>query len=424
MLSKIKNTFKNRYIKNITVLASGTFLSQLIVILFLPILSRVYNPEEFGLYSFFLSITASIAIISTFTFERAIVLPKKSSNANLLVILSCLLCILNSIIVATIIFFFQNKLIDYFGGSILLLYLVPLRVLQLGLQQVLDELSVRNKFYKSIATLKASNSFIVSLSQLTFNFLIKLNGLIIGKFLGDIILILSTFFIHIKNKTLSVKNITFKKLLNKSLDHLVFPKFYLPQIFFNTISLNLPFIMLPLYYSLEVAGLFGMAIRILEQPIRLISSSTQSVYYQKASQMFSNSEDIYDIFIETTSGLFKVSILPAIIIFISGPQMFSFFLGSDWYQSGVIAQILIIWLFFGFLKTPTTMTFSILSLQKIQMYVEFVLLILRFIAILAGYYLFDSYIYSIILYVIPSLVLDIFQIIYIKYHLKNISNNY
>ena len=182
--------------------------------------------------------------------------------------------------------------------------------------------------------------------------------------------------------------------------------------------------MLPLYYSLEVAGLFGMSIRILEQPIRLISSSTQSVYYQKASQMFSNSEDIYDIFIETTSGLFKVSILPAIIIFISGPQMFSFFLGSDWYQSGVIAQILIIWLFFGFLKTPTTMTFSILSLQKIQMYVEFVLLILRFIAILAGYYLFDSYIYSIILYVVPSLVLDIFQIIYIKYHLKNISNNY
>ena len=82
MLSKIKNSFKNQYIKNITVLVSGTFLSQLLVILFLPILSRVYNPEDFGLYSFFLSITASIAIISTFTFERAIVLPKKSSSKD------------------------------------------------------------------------------------------------------------------------------------------------------------------------------------------------------------------------------------------------------------------------------------------------------------------------------------------------------
>ena len=168
----------------------------------------------------------------------------------------------------------------------------------------------------------------------------------------------------------------------------LFPKFYLPQIGFNNISLNLPFIMLPYFYSLEIAGLYGMAIRILEQPIRLIATSTQSVYYQKASKMFSNKISFYNLYFETSKGLLKIFILPSFIILFFAPTLFTFFLGNQWYDAGVIAQLLIIWLIIGFIKTPSTMTFSIISKQEVQMYGELLLLILRFIGISAGYYIF------------------------------------
>ena len=162
-----------------------------------------------------------------------------------------------------------------------------------------------------------------------------------------------------------------------------------------------------------------MAIRVLEQPIRLISTSTQSVYYQKASQMFANKNDIFDLYIKTTKGLLQIFIIPSIIVFIFGPQIFTLLFGEKWFESGVIAQILIIWLIFGFVKTPSVMTFSILSLQKVQMYGEFLLLLLRIIAIALGYYLFDSYFWSIIFFIIPTIVIDIFFIIYIHNYLKN-----
>ena len=193
----------------------------------------------------------------------------------------------------------------------------------------------------------------------------------------------------------------------------------MPQISFNTISLNLPFVLFPYFYSLEIAGLYGMAIRVLEQPIRLIATSTQSVYYQKASQMFVNKNDIFDLYINTTKGLLKIFIIPSIIVFIFGPQIFTLLFGEQWFESGVIARILIVWLIFGFIKTPTVMTFSILSLQKVQMYGEFLLLLLRIIAIALGYYLFDSYFWSIIFFIIPSIVIDIFFIVYIYNYLKN-----
>ena len=66
------------------------------------------------------------------------------------------------------------------------------------------------------------------------------------------------------------------------------------------------------------------------------------------------------------------------------------------------------------------MTFSILGKQKVQMYGEFLLLIARVFGICAGYYILQSYIWSIILFVIPTIAIDIFFIYYIINELRKI----
>ena len=419
MFNKIRNITKNEYVRNISVLASGTFFSQIILVLFLPILSRIYNPNEFGLYSLFLAISSSLAIISTLTYDRAIVLPKKKNDSNSIALLAITLSSITALLVMLIMFIFDDFFVNYFGGYRFILFLLPLRVMQIGWQQVFDELSIRNKFYNSLSILRGSNSLIVSFIQFIARFVYKLNGLIVGKFVGDLILLLMLLLIHLREKTINFKKFSYNALSRVAKTYILFPKFYLPQIFFNSISQNIPFFLLPYFYSLEVGGLYGMAIRILEQPIRLISTSTQSVYYQKASEMFANDKNIYNLFSRTTKGLLRIFIIPTILIFTFGPQFFALFLGEVWFEAGVIAQILIVWLIFGFIKTPATMTFSILSLQKVQMYSEFFLLLLRIIGIFSGYYLFGSYLWSIILFVIPSIAMDIFFIVYINNYLKN-----
>ena len=65
------------------------------------------------------------------------------------------------------------------------------------------------------------------------------------------------------------------------------------------------------------------------------------------------------------------------------------------------------------------MTFSIISKQEVQMYGELLLLILRFIGISAGYYIFGSYLLSICFYIIPSILIDLFFIFYINNQLKS-----
>ena len=150
MLKKIKNTFFSEYVKNITTLATGTFFAQFITFLFLIIISRIYTTEEFGLYS------------------------------------------------AT----------NYFGGYRFIIFLLPLRILQLGLQQIFDELSIRNKFYLSLSLLRSSNSLFVSFLQIISRLIYKLDGLIIGKFIGDLIVLIILLLIHLKKRTIYFKKIT------------------------------------------------------------------------------------------------------------------------------------------------------------------------------------------------------------------------
>lgn len=56
-----KNIFNNKIIKNSLILINGTVISQIINVIMSPIMSRLYEPSDFGKYS---SITA-IVVLST-----------------------------------------------------------------------------------------------------------------------------------------------------------------------------------------------------------------------------------------------------------------------------------------------------------------------------------------------------------------------
>jgi len=106
-----------------------------------------------------------------------------------------------------------------------------------------------------------------------------------------------------------------------------------------------------------------------------------------------------------------------IVIAIFGEEIFGFVFGDSWREAGIIAQIAIIWFYFGFISSPTNMVMNILNIQKMRLYIQSITLILRVIAIYLGYALFNSYIVSIILFVIVGVFQSIFTIIYVYFKL-------
>ena len=84
ILEKIKSS---TYIKQIATLMSGTLFSQALMLLIIPILTRIYTPAEFGVYSLFFSITMIVGLVSSLKYDQAIMLPKDDKDANALMFL-------------------------------------------------------------------------------------------------------------------------------------------------------------------------------------------------------------------------------------------------------------------------------------------------------------------------------------------------
>ena len=90
----MRSLIENSFIKNVVTLVAGTSIAQLIPILISPILTRIYSPEDFGLYAILIAISSICAIGSCLRYESAIVQEKDSNNAIVLLRLSVYVCLI------------------------------------------------------------------------------------------------------------------------------------------------------------------------------------------------------------------------------------------------------------------------------------------------------------------------------------------
>ncbi len=397
---------------------SGAFVAQLILLAMMPILTRLYTPAEFGFYSLFISIISIIGLVSSLKYDQAIMLPKSDKNALSLLVLAVSIVLVVSVFVIALVFLFNKQIISYFGGALYIAWVLPIGVLLIGLVQVFAAYSSRYLFYKRIAVARASNAISMVAVQAGSRSFFSFDGLIIGKLVADCISLIILVRKHIIGKTLNLASVSKKRISLNARRYDKFPKYQSFTVFFNSISQNMPILLLGIYYSPEIAGFYALAARILKAPINLIGASTKEVYYQTAAKMHAQGKSILDLYLKTTMGLVKLFVVPFLVILFFGEFLFGFIFGKEWAVSGVISQILVLWFAFGFLNTPSLITYSILGAQKIQMRLEIVSLFLRFLSIYLGYKMFDSYIVSMTAFMIVSVFINAFSLIFIYRKLK------
>lgn len=431
---KVKSLRSSRFVMQILTLMSGAIISQLLMLIFVPVITRMYSPSEFGAYSLFLSISNIIGLISSLKYDQAIMLPRSNRSALALVYLSCGITLITTLIVFSAILLFRSEASNYFTGFDEIIWLLPFGILLTGLNQVFNAFSSRHQFYRKLSSNRITNSILVIGSQIggkaivnnhqklavwiKLEFLGKVSTLAIGKLLADAMTLLSLIYYHFKKKTLTQYSVKLKHILLNLRKYDNFPKYQSLTVFFNSTSQSLPILILSWLYSPEIAGFYGLTIRVLQAPITLIAASTREVYYQKASRLFANGDDIYSLYKKSTLGLLKIFTVPLIVILIWGPEIFRLVFGEKWAISGEMSQILIFWFACGFINYPSLTTYSILGLQKIQMRLETASLVMRAAALLAGYYIFESYYYSIAFFMLSSSSTNLFTIFYITSKLK------
>lgn len=416
-LQKLTNhkLLKNKFIKNVSVMMSGSLIAQLITVAIAPVLSRLYESSAFGVYSLFFSIVGMISVIAAFRYELAILLPKDDDEAAHLFVLSILVVLLVTAGSLGLTLLFGEYIVRVLNVPELKPWLIwiPFSIFATGIYQCFNYWSTRRKQFKRVSISQVFRSGGVSSTQTAsglagFSSSGLIGGQLVGQFIASALLGVQTW----KNdRKLFYKNIKWAKLKKLGLQFSEFPKFSTPQTFINAVSQNLPVFMLAMYYDAATVGFYAISLRLMQMPVTLISQSVRPVLLEKFSTVEQGKENYTAQLKKLTGALALIALLPTLIIVLFGPIIFQIIFGQDWSEAGNYARWMVFMLFFLFINPPTMVMITVLGMQKMLLVYECVLLLFRFAALWIGGVYFSPMI-TIALYSLVGIVFTMYLIGY------------
>lgn len=356
MPAKIKGYLRSEFFRNLTTMMSGTILGQVVTILAMPVLSRLYSPEEFGLFALVFSTISMLGYIAGGTYENAIILPKENEDALKLLKLSISVSIIFATTIAIALPFLITPLnsSNDFKGLTSYIWIIPIGVLLLGLIQAFTYYHTRIKNFKSIA----SNKVLQNSSVTAVNISIGLTspavwGLISGYITGQVL----SAALLIKKAKINFSTLRQIKIGNVAKEYSNFPIFLAPMLLLNTFSVNILVYLFSIFFDQTTVGLYSQANKAINYPLFFITASFSGVFYQKLNVSV-NRKAIYfkSVIYSVFTGF--ILLLP---VMIWGEELFVFVFGKQWAQAGHMAAILCPLTILSFAVRNVNETFSVMK---------------------------------------------------------------
>lgn len=391
MLTKLKP--KSEFSRNVLTLMTGTTIAQAIPIAISPILTRIYRPEDFGVFALYMSISSIMGVIATGRYELAIMLPKKDEEAVNIVVLSILISFFVSFISFLIVFIFNSQITNLLGNQEISnwLYFIPITVLLTGIYQSLNYWSNRKKQYKRLATNRVIQSSTIGSINLGMGFGgFGSSGLIVGGVLGQGLstgILTKTIWNEDRNLIKYINKLKIYALIKKYID---FPKINMFHAFINEAKNSITNILLVKFYSAFILGQFYMIHRILLLPSGLIGTSISQVLFRVLSEKYNKKEDFSSEVLNIMIKLFLFALIPFFIIVFFGKEIFALVFGENWTTGGELASGYALFILFHFVASPISIVPLIVNKQKSAFYWNFWGSVLYIFSIVLGYYLFNN----------------------------------
>ncbi|MBN3036384.1 MAG: oligosaccharide flippase family protein [Bacteroidales bacterium] len=411
----VNKVIRDEFSKNWLTLFSGSAMAQLVPILVMPLLTRIYPEEVFGIFFIYSSLVVVLSIISTLEYELAVVLPSDDREGARLAVLSFLTAFVVSLLLLVLIALFRHPAAHLLGhpGIAGWLWLVPLSSFLTGIFQTFMYWANRANRYRHISAGKISRSASAGAVQLGAGWLdFRSAGLIWGLIAGQAVSVVvmmgrsargimrhagSTKLSELWQLAVKYRNLP---LLNTLIDAL------------NNLSNQLPVFMLSGFYGPALMSQYGLANRIITTPMGLVGQSAGQVFYKEAADRFNNRRELAGFVRQTYRRLFRTGIIPFALMALFAPWIFRVVFGPEWDIAGHYTRLLIPWLFIAFLNSPITYIVTVLSRQRQMVWYDALLLAVRALALYAGYHYYHDIIWSIIFYSATGLAFNIFLFFY------------
>ena len=398
-------------------MSASPIITQILGFRIIPIVTRYYLPEHFGEASVFGAILMPFAIFANLGYGSAIVSADSEKDASNLLSLNLITTLFISIISVLILTFVNYIYPDIENLNILNKYFwfFPISIMIHGFYISFRSINIRlSRFsYLSVSQIgrfisENTIKLVAAFSGHASAFFIVISELSGG--LSSVSLLNINLWKKIKN--IIKRDVNLKSIKKIAFKYIKFPKYILLNDFISRIAEQLPIYILTIYFTSTIIGFYAIGLRLLTMPLNLFGGAIGDVFFQKASENKNNISHILEKIFNYLM-LFSFSIFLFLGIF--GDDIFFLFLGENWIEAGVYAQILSIFLFFKFITLPSSYLMIIYEKQEFSLYFNLATITLSIISLVIGGILENIYLGLFLFSIVNSLVYLIYGIGFMKY---------
>jgi len=328
-------------LRGILILGSGTAISQVLGIIFVPIITRIYPPAIYGTLAVFGSLLSILIVGSSLRYELTIPITEKDDDAEYLLILSFSIVCALTIALFILLTFFGNTLASIFHFEFIAPYywLFCVGFFGISVYQILTYWTLRSKDYITITRTRIAQSLSGSISKIILGILsFGSFGLIVGEIIGRMVGIGTLGRTIIPRLWIVARKCDLSRMKLLAVAFKKFPTFSLPSSFINEISLQIPTLFISAIFGFQMVGLFSMSFSMLVLPVSFISGSIGQVFFSESSELFrQKSKEMLSLYLQTTKKLFLFGAPVILAGAIVSPYLFPIVFGSAWKDAGMFS---------------------------------------------------------------------------------------
>lgn len=353
---------------NMGKLASGLGIAKVVSFATVPIITRIYTPDDFGVLSVFTSAITLLVPFAAFLYPIALPLPKNDGLALNIAAFSILFICSITLIISLLFFVLGNVIFEAFNMIVIAEYwwLLAFGVFVASLYELLTHWATRVKAFKEVAKTKVSQAILSAVVKIGLGTLgLKPLGLLIGDIVqrgGGVISLIRSFLFDIRH---NISHVSIKRMRFLATYYLDLPKFRLPSQFLLKLSVQAPILFFAFNFGKEVTGQLSLSLMVIGLPITLLGSSTGKAYYAEIAKIGANRRDeILALTKSITKRLSILSLIPTMVLLLFSPFLFQLIFGQEWEQAGIFTSILAFYLFIQFITSPLVNVFNVYNKQR------------------------------------------------------------
>ena len=359
---------KNKLLNDSLIMILSSGIAQIILMITIPIISRLYSPNEFGVFTLFSNIVTVLIPIINGRYDLLIITAESVKKANILSKISFIISLIIILILIPISIIYIYIHPEY----ILETSLVMLILLLVSLTNIFTSYLNREKNYRMLGLINISRAFFMSIIQIILGYLsFGSVGLIIGfafSYIAGVTIGYKSFksyFKIVKNKNLIIKQFVDNK--NQLL-------FSTPSIFLNSLSFSIVIFFISILFTNEDVGIYGMVIRILGVPITIISSGLSKIFMQTSNEYYISEGSFRKQLINFTLILITLSLFMYIPFYFINDNLITSILGSEWVDTILVIKIVIPMFMIRLIVSTVSLSVIVFNKQHMELFFQSIFL--------------------------------------------------